>query len=1125
MRSGLRRSASAPRLIRWSIPGEEFTAEIGRPWTPKKYIPDSFNSINDIDVVFFQILSNCKQVLDLFTVDDLPIFQAALKADKKDIEFPAFKNILTGFSTRANDWQLKRLFDKIDMKGKGAISWDDICAFIIATQCLKTKELHQATINQFCTRIYPLIHKNRVIRIISLEVNGGFVIGSNDGMLTTWTREFKLKQSVRLPSSPQTQSGRQKWYTDFLYLTDINKIVVSTGDRELEFFDLSGYQFYFRINDLDTVPTCLSYKKLLNDKQHAIAWGDSNGNVSILLLSDFADLLHGWRVMQPMEAQPTMSISAVVAVPKVSFIRWKTHDEWTAKVKIEESEETVISCCNHEGTAVVIGRIFGLTPPWRDESNLGRRRRDITSSETTSSSRTLFSRRTVSNITSISSSRFSSIFVSKRRNPFEQRVFKIPKGVRVFEFSREKNVLVTGGMDRIIRIWNAYITASPIGKLIGHTSPLSFLRVNIEDNAIISASSDGCIKIWDLDGHACMTTFYTKVGEVSRGNLQSCAYSSSARSLLIVANDVSLVRLEINKSTKERIWMESHQSWECYGGCLFGSISDNHFSSCVDSKSCDYLQWEPVLSHEATVNLCKYNQTFNQLITASTDSSIRVWNFATGQLVTEVTDAHGGEPITCMCFDLTGRRLITGGRDGIVRIWNHHSGACLLELRPKVEHGDGYIISAVKCINIGTGRYIAIVGWNTKVTLYQDDTDIVWEKGSDEIEQLFLPPWRHDGTTVEGHHENICEIAVSKYSKLLSTGDFGGEICIWNAVSGHILKRLQEPTYVKSYRRRSINKLKFLESREDLKDAANLVSCGPGEIIHFWSLYASEPHYASFPVSSIKDVSATAIALGLTVEEQRLTDTHLFTGDELGWIQVWNIKKYGLRKPEKIHPPKLYTWRAHTERVTSTEVVNTKQLLVTTSVDCCARLWSWSGTFIGTFGQPTPWDVAKATSVGQQMGPFDVLMDPRTHAIPELQATRKTTASADLDAKSSEIGHDEEFAIYTRKIFGEPSSQSRAIYKAIAEALNDPESLLGAVDVEGNKDLTVTEEDLTKNGAHPKTFNCLKIYPMQDEPAFVRPRSYTDPERMMEDIEEAKLEEELTPLKSTLEDRILMQNN
>lgn len=59
-----------------------------------------------------------------------------------------------------------------------------------------------------------------------------------------------------------------------------------------------------------------------------------------------------------------------------------------------------------------------------------------------------------------------------------------------------------------------------------------------------------------------------------------------------------------------------------------------------------------------------------------------MWNFNTGQLVSEITDAHQGEQITCMCFDLTEKRLITGGRDGYVRIWNHNSGACLKKLEP-----------------------------------------------------------------------------------------------------------------------------------------------------------------------------------------------------------------------------------------------------------------------------------------------------------------------------------------------------------------------------------------------------------------------------------------------------------
>lgn len=102
------------------------------------------------------------------------------------------------------------------------------------------------------------------------------------------------------------------------------------------------------------------------------------------------------------------------------------------------------------------------------------------------------------------------------------------------------------------------------------------------------------------------------------------------------------------------------------------------------------------------------------------------------------------------------------------------------------------------------------------------------------------------------------------------------------------------------------------------------------------------------------------------------------------------------------------------------DVVSTRQLLVTASVDCCARLWSWSGAFIGTFGQPTLWDMADATSASRRMGPFDVLMDPRTHVVLELQASHKTAALIHADAKCSEIRHDTDFENYARKLFGEP---------------------------------------------------------------------------------------------------------
>lgn len=47
--------------------------------------------------------------------------------------------------------------------------------------------------------------------------------------------------------------------------------------------------------------------------------------------------------------------------------------------------------------------------------------------------------------------------VARQRLATDQTVFRIHKGVKSFDYSKEKNMIVTGGMDRLIRIWNPYV--------------------------------------------------------------------------------------------------------------------------------------------------------------------------------------------------------------------------------------------------------------------------------------------------------------------------------------------------------------------------------------------------------------------------------------------------------------------------------------------------------------------------------------------------------------------------------------------------------------------------------------------------------------------------------------------
>ena len=50
-------------------------------------------------------------------------------------------------------------------------------------------------------------------------------------------------------------------------------------------------------------------------------------------------------------------------------------------------------------------------------------------------------------------------------------------GVKTFDFSKIKNILATGGLDRLIRLWNPYVQAKPTGILSGHVTPITYLFI------------------------------------------------------------------------------------------------------------------------------------------------------------------------------------------------------------------------------------------------------------------------------------------------------------------------------------------------------------------------------------------------------------------------------------------------------------------------------------------------------------------------------------------------------------------------------------------------------------------------------------------------------------------------
>ncbi|KAM9320761.1 cilia- and flagella-associated protein 337-like [Gastrophryne carolinensis] len=806
------------------------------------------------------------------------------------------------------DEQIEKLFMKIDFNATGRIQWEQFCTYLQ----LDYSELEEfylrcrkISFNLPATTQEPL-YGDPILRIFQMQDNTLIVV-REDGHIYFWSAQLKLKRDK--PIFEKGVKKMPKWVTDFTIMVQYNKLVLATGDREIQLYELSNLEPYCQITGLETMPLKLDYCALDTD-ECMILYGDDKGCVNILLFTSVGETLRTWKKMtRPDNIMPTIVIDNVIMSPRVTYIRWKVHGDWVTQMKYYDSIKAVISSSNDEATALVIGCTTGTT-------NVEQQMKDIKDNLKDAKGRR-------GPVTPGS---------PQRRATGDQTVFCVYKGVKTFAFCKKNSLVVTGGMDRIIRMWNLYVPTRATGMLRGHTAPIFFLDVSSEDNKIFSIAMDCTVKIWDIPSQSCLFSACSKSTGI-RGELAAGLYLPDIKALCVATDSIAL--LQIKLKTLAQPYLDT--------------------------------------SHKEPVLCCKYNKAFRQVVTASEGSVVRVWDYETGKQVFEFNDAHGEAGITCMTFDPSGRRLITGGRDGCLKVWNYNNGQCLHTLRRESKADE---ICDCTYIEINRNRYIVAVGWDRRINMYIDSEDDLHH---------FLEPqpcWQDD--LMRGHCEDILCIAQNP-PNLLASSSYDGEIIIWNMISGHIYCRINIALHMDSsgikLTDKSISKILFLKTRTvKLQAAASLVSNGPLGLVYFWNLLQGGKLTASFrPYRAGTQISSLAVN-----KENSL----LFAGDYMGYIHSYDIKYYAIHGPEKDPAPAVSHWRAHVDMITELEVIDEDKVVLSSSLDCAVRLWNLNGEFIGTFGQADPWEVFTPASWKHPMVPYEILIDPESMPVhPVLEAT------------------------------------------------------------------------------------------------------------------------------------------
>ncbi|PAN04641.1 hypothetical protein GQ55_1G078900 [Panicum hallii var. hallii] len=193
--------------------------------------------------------------------------------------------------------------------------------------------------------------------------------------------------------------------------------------------------------------------------------------------------------------------------------------------------------------------------------------------------------------------------------------------VRACAFSEDTHMLLTGGFEKILRIYDLNrLDAAPreIEKSPGSVRTVTWLH---SDQTILSSCTDmGGVRLWDVRSGKIVQTLETK------SPVTSAEVSQDGR--FITTTDGSSVKF----------WDANH----------YGLVKSYNMPCAVESASL-----EP-----------KYG---NKFVTGGEDMWVRVFDFFTGEELACNKGHHG--PVHCVRFSPVGESYASGSEDGTIRIW------------------------------------------------------------------------------------------------------------------------------------------------------------------------------------------------------------------------------------------------------------------------------------------------------------------------------------------------------------------------------------------------------------------------------------------------------------------------
>ncbi|KAG5281841.1 hypothetical protein AALO_G00049380 [Alosa alosa] len=618
------------------------------------------------------------------------------------LDMEEFREAMKKIMGKVEDEDVDIIFMKVDTNCDGSVDWDEYLNYMLLEYREKDSLQKQNRPLYFPKplKVVPVAHCEPIVRIqfhpfqsLQADKKGGnapktrmqlgrYLTVSRDGILNYWSERFKLTRTINLDQLKHTQltsHPQQIWVTDMICLSNLNLLALATTGRDVEFFDISANKcdLVFSLTGLEGYVAVMDYWS--DGTKGVFCAGDVDGAISVFISHNVVQngLFNSGAIKSIKPGGRTrLAVPALFKNTSNYYLCFKVtlHNTWCHQIRFLPELNAVATCCTSDQTAMVL--------------------------------------------TSIPHSHKAKV---------NNSAFQLRKGILCFDYSAEFNIIVTGGFDRIVRVWNPYVTNCATSQMKGHSTAVTFISVNGQINKIISISKDKNVRVWDLQDCACLQNIHSRNMPMGRFPIYSMHYNPDKHTLVMGTFVI---------------------------GVLHGVVDD------VDSL--DKLK----TSHENSLCTALYNCNFKQVVSGCHNGVVSVWDILTGDKVMQFqTSPEKAVEVTAMSFDGPKRRLITGSKDGMIRLWNFNNGALLLTL-PLLEENE---VTGILYIN----QRIYVSGWSKKVMWYLDVKEDM---------EMECRVWN------QYHTEDIFSMHAHG-NKMLVTASYSGDIIVWNIDSGRAFFR------------------------------------------------------------------------------------------------------------------------------------------------------------------------------------------------------------------------------------------------------------------------------------------------------------------------------------------------